>query len=62
MAGAMENMLGIGRAELEEMRGELAGVYDRWKLERGMKRVSLEDVQMKLKQVSIDYLPRCELY
>lgn len=52
LAGAMESMLGLGRVELEEMRGELAGVYDKWKLVKGMRKVSLEDVQQQNELVS----------
>jgi len=55
LAVDMEAVLGLGRVELEEMRGDLAGVYDRWRLERGMRKVSLEDVNEPGHQVSLAY-------
>ena len=46
LTGAMESMLGLGKAELEEMRGELAWVYDKWKMERVMRTVTLGDADV----------------
>ena len=52
LAGAIKTMLGVVRPEREDMRGELAGVYDRWRLERGMRKVSLEIGSTLAEQVS----------
>ena len=52
LADAMQNVLGLGRAELEGMREELAGCYDKWRLEKGMREVSLSGAGVDDQMVS----------
>lgn len=39
----LQAQLGLGPEELESMRTDFATMFDRWRLEKGMSRVSLED-------------------
>ena len=41
LLSALEVQLGVGKTELEDMKGALAGVFDAYRMERGMRSVSL---------------------